>query len=80
MDKQAFLAINPGPDVLHIMFDQCAHRMQQFTDIPDASICAIQMPALILIGDKDVPSPDQAVEMYRRNFWWLALCPLYFMI
>jgi len=64
--KQTFLAINPSQDALHIMFNQCANRMQHFTDIPDESISSIQAPALILIGDKDVPLPEHAVEMYRR--------------
>jgi pimeloyl-ACP methyl ester carboxylesterase len=64
--KQAFLAINPSQDALHTMFSQCAHRMQQFTDIPDTTIKSIQAPALIISGDKDVPLPEHAVEMYRR--------------
>ncbi len=64
--KQAFLAINPSQDALHIMFDQCVHRMQHFTDIPDDSISAIQKRTLIIVGDKDVPLPEHAVEMYRR--------------
>jgi pimeloyl-ACP methyl ester carboxylesterase len=64
--KMAFLAINPSDDALHVMFNQCVHRMQHFTDIPDSFISAIQSPALILIGDKDVPLPEHAVEMYRR--------------
>lgn len=64
--KQAFLAINPSQDALHIMFNQCAHRMQLFTDIPDVSISAILKPTLILAGDKDVPLTEHAVEMYRR--------------
>jgi len=64
--KKAFLAINPSQDALHVMYKQCAQRMQHFTDIPDASISAIQAPALVLIGDQDVPLPEHAVEMYRR--------------
>jgi len=64
--KREFLAINPSQDALLIMFNQCAVRMQHFNDIPDESIGAIQSPALILIGDKDVPLPEHAVEMYRR--------------
>jgi pimeloyl-ACP methyl ester carboxylesterase len=64
--KQAFLAINPSKDALHTMFSQCAHRMQQFTDIPDTTLESIQAPALIISGDKDVPLPEHAVEMYRR--------------
>jgi pimeloyl-ACP methyl ester carboxylesterase len=64
--KQAFLAINSSQEALHIMFNQCAGRMQHFTDIPDETISAIQAPALILTGDKDVPLPEHGVEMYRR--------------
>jgi len=64
--KQVFLAINPSQEALQIMFNQCAHRMQQFKDIPDEVISTIQAPALILSGDKDVAFPEHAVEMYRR--------------
>lgn len=64
--KTAFLAINPSQDALHTMFWQCAHRMQQFKDIPDETVSAIQAPALIISGDKDVPLPEHAVEMYRH--------------
>lgn len=64
--KKAFLAINPSQNALHTMFEQCARRMQQFTDISDATISAIQKTTLILTGDKDVPLPEHAVEMYRR--------------
>jgi pimeloyl-ACP methyl ester carboxylesterase len=64
--KQAFLAIHPNQEALHIMFDQCVQRMQHFPDIPDEAISALPMHTLILIGDKDVPLPEHAVEMYRR--------------
>ncbi len=63
--KRAFLAINPSQEALHIMFDQCVQRMLHFTDISDDSISAIQKTTLIIIGDKDVPLPEHAVEMYR---------------
>lgn len=63
---KAFLAVNPSKEAVNILFNQCAHRMQQFTDIPDKAIEAIQSPALILIGDKDVATPEHAVEMSRR--------------
>ncbi|WP_228450572.1 alpha/beta fold hydrolase [Chryseolinea soli] len=64
--KKEFLSINPSEEALHIMFEQCAHRMQQFKDIPDETIEAIQKPVLIVAGDHDVPLPEHAVEMYRR--------------
>jgi pimeloyl-ACP methyl ester carboxylesterase len=63
--KQAFLAINPSQEALHIMFEQCAKRMQHFTDIPDTLMRSIRAQALILTGDRDVPLPEHAVEMYR---------------
>lgn len=64
--KEVFLSINPSEEALHVMFEQCAHRMKQFKDIPDSLISAIQSPTLIISGEKDVPLPEHAVEMYRR--------------
>jgi pimeloyl-ACP methyl ester carboxylesterase len=64
--KKVFLEVHPSEAALHIMFNQCVQRMLHFTDIPDSVISHIQAPALILSGDKDVPLPEHAVEMYRR--------------
>jgi pimeloyl-ACP methyl ester carboxylesterase len=64
--KKVFLSINPSQEALHTMFNQCVGRMLHFTDIPDSVISSIQAPALVLSGDKDVPLPEHAVEMYRR--------------
>ncbi|HVU55990.1 MAG TPA: alpha/beta hydrolase [Puia sp.] len=64
--KKVFLSIHPSEGALHIMFNQCVGRMLHFTDIPDSTIGSIQAPALILMGDKDVPLPEHAVEMYHR--------------
>lgn len=64
--KEVFLSINPSQEALYTMFEQCARRMQQFTDIPDELVAGIKVPTLIVIGDKDVPLPEHAVEMYRR--------------
>lgn len=63
---EAFLAINPSKEAVNVMFNQCAHRMQRFTDIPDKAIAGIPNQALILIGDKDVPTPEHAVALSRR--------------
>lgn len=63
--KKEFLSINPSNKALHIMFEQCLHRMQNFTDIPDSIVAAIQQPTLIILGDKDVPTPEHGVEMYH---------------
>jgi pimeloyl-ACP methyl ester carboxylesterase len=63
--KVEFLSVNPSEEAVHIMFNQFVQRMLNFTDISDETIAAIQKPTLILTGDKDVPLPEHAVEMYR---------------
>jgi pimeloyl-ACP methyl ester carboxylesterase len=64
--QDAFLAINPSHAALQTMFEQSIRRMKNFTDIPDSVMASIQAPTLFLAGDKDVLSPEHAVEMYRR--------------
>ncbi len=63
--KQTFRAINPDPQALMTMFNQCVQRMRRFTDIPDSTIQTIKSPTLIMLGDHDVPLPEHGVEMYR---------------
>lgn len=64
--KDAFLAINPSQDALYNMYRRDVSRMQTFTSIPDNDIAKIAAPALIIMGDKDVATPEHAVEMYRK--------------
>jgi pimeloyl-ACP methyl ester carboxylesterase len=47
------------------MHDKDAKRMVNFKDIPDEKIKSIQAPTLIVVGDKDVITPEHAVEMSR---------------
>lgn len=63
--KQAYLQVAADPKGLQIMHDKDARRMQNFKDIPDEEIKSIKAPALILIGDKDVITPEHAIEMHR---------------
>lgn len=63
--KDAYKAINPDPDALFTMFTRDATRMQQFRDWPDSFLSAIKAPALVVIGDQDIVTPEHAVEMYR---------------
>jgi pimeloyl-ACP methyl ester carboxylesterase len=64
--KEAYLQVAPDPKGLQIMHDKDAKRMLNFTDIPDQQIESIKAPALIIIGDKDVITPEHAVEMHRQ--------------
>jgi len=63
--KDAYLKVAPDPKGLQIMHDRDAKRMINFKDIPDAQIKSIKAPALIIIGDKDIITPEHAIEMHR---------------
>jgi pimeloyl-ACP methyl ester carboxylesterase len=39
--------------------------MQSFPDISEEQMKSIQAPALIIIGDRDVVTPEHASEMHR---------------
>lgn len=63
--KDAFLQINPDKNALMTMYNRDITRMQSFKDIKDEDIKAIQVPALIICGDKDVVRPEHVAEMSR---------------
>jgi pimeloyl-ACP methyl ester carboxylesterase len=63
--KDAFLKIHPDTNALHRMYERDVARMQSFTDISEEQIGSIKAPAFIIIGDKDVVTPEHAAEMYR---------------
>lgn len=64
--KTAYRKVASDPDELQVMHDRDAKRMVHFKDIPDEKIKAIQVPAFIIIGDKDVILPEHALEMHRQ--------------
>jgi pimeloyl-ACP methyl ester carboxylesterase len=66
--KMAYRQVVPDTNGLQVMHDRDAKRMINFKDIPDEQIKAIKAPALIIIGDKDVITPEHAVEMHRQIF------------
>lgn len=63
--KDAFLAINPDPNALYRMYERDVARMQSFRDVPEGLIRSIAAPVLIVCGDRDVVTPQHAVEMQR---------------
>lgn len=64
--KDAFLQINPNKAALMAMYNRDVARMQSFKDIKEEDIKAIKAPALIIMGDNDVVSPEHGVEMFRQ--------------
>lgn len=63
--KEAYRQVAPDTTGLQAMHDKDAQRMINFKDIPDEKIKAIPAPTLIVIGDKDVITPEHAIEMNR---------------
>lgn len=64
--KTAYRQVAPDPNGLQTMHDRDAKRMVNFKDIPDGQIQSIKAPALIIIGDKDVITPEHAIELHRQ--------------
>jgi pimeloyl-ACP methyl ester carboxylesterase len=65
VSKDEFLKINNDEAALRNMFDRDVERMRAFQDWKDDEIRSIAAPALVVIGDRDLPTPEHAVEMYR---------------
>lgn len=63
--KEAHLRVSPDPETLKNMHDKDAGRMKAFKDIPDELLSSIQVPVLIMIGDKDIITHEHAVEMAK---------------
>lgn len=63
--KDEYLKINPDTNALYRMYERDVARMQSFSDIMEDQMRSIKAPAFIIIGDRDVTTPEHAAEMYR---------------
>jgi pimeloyl-ACP methyl ester carboxylesterase len=63
--KDAFLKLNPDPQKLRAMHDKDLERMQHFVEVDDADVRSLKAATLILSGDRDVCTPEHAVELAR---------------
>ena len=64
--KAAYKRVAADTNGLQIMHDRDAKRMVNFKDIPDELIKKINASTLIIIGDKDVITPEHALELHRQ--------------
>ena len=64
--KVAYKQVAADANGLQIMHDRDVKRMQNFKDIPDEKIQSVKAPALIIIGDRDVITPEHAIELHRQ--------------
>jgi len=61
--KDAFMKVNPNHALLVKMFEKDKARMVNFKDISDDQIQGIKVPALFMVGDKDVMTVDHTIKM-----------------
>lgn len=64
--KAAYKQVAPDASALQTMHDKDAKRMVNFKDISDEQIESIKAPVLIIIGDKDIITPEHAIELHRQ--------------
>lgn len=64
--KTAYQQVAPDTNGLQLMHDRDAKRMVNFRDIPDGQIKSIKAPTLIIIADKDLITPEHAIELHRQ--------------
>lgn len=64
--KDGYKKVAADTNGLQLMHDRDAKRMVNFKDIPDEQIKTITVPTLIIIGDKDVITPEHALELHRQ--------------
>jgi pimeloyl-ACP methyl ester carboxylesterase len=63
--KEAYMKVSSDPNGFQVMFAKDVKRMVNFKDIPDELIRSIKAPTLIIVGDKDIVTPEHALEMHR---------------
>lgn len=64
--KEGYKKVATDTNGLQVMHDRDAKRMVNFKDIPDEQIKSIKAPTLIIIADKDVITPEHAIELHRQ--------------
>jgi len=64
--KVGYKKVAADTNGLQVMHDRDAKRMVNFKDIPDEQIKSIKAPTLIIIGDKDIITPEHAIELHRQ--------------
>lgn len=64
--KEGYKKVAADTNSLQVMHDRDVKRMLNFKDIPDEQIKSVKAPTLIIIGDKDVITPEHAIELHRQ--------------
>lgn len=60
-----YMQIAPRPGDFNRFFAKKGEMDKATTDIPAEAISALTCPALLILGDSDLPTPEHGVEMFR---------------
>lgn len=63
--QEAYLKVNPDKNGLQNMFNKDVERMQNFKDWADDDLRSIKAPTLLMLGDRDVITPEHTIKMSR---------------
>ncbi len=63
--QEDFAANNPQPENMLLQGQKIMAMLNGFKDWPDSDIQSIKVPALVLIGDQDIITPEHAAAMMR---------------
>ena len=63
--REAYRKVAPQPENLESFFYKARNRMRDFKDVPDEAIHSINAPTLVVSSDRDVMSPEGAVELFQ---------------
>lgn len=61
--KEAYLKVAADKNHLQVMHDKDRDRMMRVKDWPDESLKSIQVKTLLIVGDRDVITPEHTVKM-----------------
>jgi pimeloyl-ACP methyl ester carboxylesterase len=63
--REAYLGVAPHPEDLPTFFTKSVQRMLNFKGWTPEDIQSIDAPTLVMIGDRDIVTPEHAVRMFR---------------
>ncbi len=63
--REAYLKAAPHPEDLPVFFAKSVQRMLNFKGWTPQEMQSIKAPVLVIMGDRDVASPEHAVLMFR---------------
>jgi len=64
---EEYLALAPNPENFDALVEKVKDMVRHTTDVPAATIAAMDVPVLTVMGDSDIFRPEHAVEIFRAT-------------